>query len=151
MFSVNNKSKPLDYKSTDIFHLITEKLLRTMNILIPDLKTAVSFLCTRVHKPTTGGWDKLIRVLGLLKDKNKDLRILGADDLLRLETWIDSSHEVHTKMREHTGGVIYLSWGIVHGKYPNQKLNTKNMIRLDLLGMIKYVPYKIYTINFLET
>ena len=48
--------------------------------------------------------------------KKYDKRIIGSDDLLKLETWIDASPAVHEDMLGHTGGCLHCGFDIVHGK-----------------------------------
>ena len=64
----------------------------------------MSFIYTRVQCPTKGDWGKFRRVLNYLKVKKDDKRIVGFNDLLKLDTWIDASHAVHDGMSGHTGG-----------------------------------------------
>ena len=64
----------------EVFNSITEKLLQTIKILIPEFETSVSFLFTRMQEPTTEDWGKLIVILELLKATNNNQRILGTDD-----------------------------------------------------------------------
>ena len=64
----------------EVFNSITEKLLQTIKILIPEFETSVYFLFTRMQEPTTEDWGKLIVILELLKATNNNQRILGTDD-----------------------------------------------------------------------
>ena len=41
---------------------------------------------------------------------------MGMDDKLKLETWIDASHEVHQDMKGVTGGCMSKGWGLLHAK-----------------------------------
>ena len=49
---------------------------------------------------------KLYRVLQFIKQTKDDTRIIAADNLGEMYTWIDASYAVHDNMRRHTGGVI---------------------------------------------
>ena len=89
-------------------------------------------------------------ILVVLKAKNNDQSILGTDDFLRLEIFIDESHLVHPKMRGRTGGAISFGLGISHVKYAKQKFSTKFITDLEVLGIIKYLPCKIYFISFIQ-
>ena len=54
-----------------------------------DIKTVVAFLCTRVASPDEDDWKKLRRVLQYLRG-TIDLKLtLGADDITKMESWVD--------------------------------------------------------------
>ena len=55
-----------------------------------------------------------------------DVLILGADDMRRMNTWVDASYAVHEDMKSHTGGAISFGWGAMMCKSTKQKLNTKS-------------------------
>jgi hypothetical protein len=114
LFIINHESECLANEKADIYHSITAKLLWVSQRSRPDLETAVSFLCTRVQQPTVEDWGKLRRVLKFVKKTKSDRRIMGADDILKLETWIDASYATHENMRGHTGGAMSFGWGVVH-------------------------------------
>jgi hypothetical protein len=92
---------------------------------------------------------KLQRVLKFLKRTKSDRRTMGADDILKLETWIDASYATHENMRGHTGGAMSFGWGVVHEKASKQKLNTKSSTKSEVVGVSEYVPHKVQMINFL--
>ena len=50
---------------------------------------------------------KLRKVLNYLKAAKDDKRIMGSNNLLKLETWVDASHAVHEDMRGHTVCVLW--------------------------------------------
>ena len=108
------------------------------------------FICTRVQCPTEEDWGKLRRVLNDLKVTKDDKRIMGSDDLLKIETWVDALYAVHEGMRGLTGVCIYCGAGNIHGKASKQKLNTKSTTESEVAAVSKYVPYKIHMINILS-
>ncbi len=72
----------------------------------PDISTAVSFLTTRVTKPTVEDDNKLIHVLRYLRGtKDLALHISGSDGMLII-SYIDSSFAIHPDGKGHTGAVI---------------------------------------------
>lgn len=79
-----------------------------------------------------------------------DVRIVGADDLGKLFTWVDASYAVHPNMRSHTGGGMSMGTGVLHAKSSKQKLNTKSSTEAELVGVSDYVPYNIYMVNFMK-
>ena len=52
-------------------------------------------------------------------------------------------------MNGHTGAAISMGYGIIHGKYPKQKINVKISTESELAGMGEYVPYNIWFIMFM--
>ena len=116
----------------------------------PDIEPALSYLCTRVSKPTIEDEKKLHRVLDYLKDTLEDVRIISADDFDNLYTWVDASYATHPNMRSHTGGAMSFRTGILHGKSSKQKLNTKNSAEAELVAVSDYLPYHIWMVNFLK-
>ena len=116
LMDVNDQSTKLcDVRAAE-FHSLTAKLLYLEKRGRPDLETTVSFLTTRVSKPTEEDWKKLKRALTYLNQAKSDSRIIGCDSLTSIMTWIDVAFAVHPNMRSHTGGVISLGWGALHAR-----------------------------------
>ena len=84
-----------------------------------------------------------------IKHTINDKRIMGTDDMLKLETWIDASNAVHEDMKGVTGGCMSMGWGVLHAKASKQKINTKSICESELVGLSEYIPFKIYMINIL--
>ena len=150
LFLIDHDSPPLNIEQAETYHSITAKLLWVSQRSRPDIETAVSFLCKRVRHPTVEDWIKLRRTLKFLKKTKTDKRIMGADDILKLETWIDASYATHENMRGHTGGAMSFGWGLVHEKATMQKLNTKSSTETEVVAVSEYVPHKVQMINFLD-
>jgi hypothetical protein len=148
LFTVNDKCEQLDEAKSEIFHSVVAKLLFIMKRARPDLEPTISFLMKRVSKSDTDDWKKLKRCLGFVKGTIKDKRILGADSLDTLYTWVDASHAVHTNMRGHTGGIISMGTGMLHCKSSTQKINTRSTTESELVGVSEYLPYDIWFILF---
>ena len=114
-----------------------------------DIDLAVSFLCTRVSRSTEEDWGKLRRLLNYLWDTIDMPRVIGANGLDLMETYVDASYAVHPDMRGHTGGVLTLGRGIVQGKTTKQKLNTKSLTESELVGASDYIPWTVWAKRFL--
>jgi hypothetical protein len=56
LFVINSEAKKLNNEDSDMFHSVVAKLLFIMKHARPDLKTAVSFLMTRVSKSDEDDW-----------------------------------------------------------------------------------------------
>jgi hypothetical protein len=60
-----------------------------------------------------------------------EFRVIGADDLTKLKTWVDTSYAVHRDMKSHTGGVVSFGTGAALSKSSKQKLNMKSSAEAD--------------------
>lgn len=120
-------------ENMDIFHHIVAKLLFESKRAKVDRDLAVSFLCTRVPCSTNQDWEKLRILLHYLHGKLKMPRIIGANGMEILQTWVDASYHIHHDTRGYTSGVMSMGRGIIQGKISKQKLNTKNTTESELL------------------
>ena len=68
---------------------------------------------------------------------------MGASNLNRLVTWVDTAYAVYENMRFRTGGVVSFGRGLVHGRSSKQKLSIKSSTEAEVVGVGKYVPYNI--------
>lgn len=80
----------------------------------------------RVASPTVGDWLKLKQELTYLKRTLGIPRILGANGLEILQTWVVVLYAVHRDMKSYTGGVMSLGFGIFHHRSSKQNLNMKS-------------------------
>ena len=77
-------------------------------------------------------------------------RIIGAEDLGILQTWVDASYAIHPDMRSHTGAVISLGHGVINSKSSKQKINTKSLTEAELVGASDYISHTLWTSWFLK-
>jgi hypothetical protein len=150
LFTIDSDSTLLQQTQKERFHRIVQKLLYLSHRGWPDIQLTISFLCTRVSRSTTQDWAKLKQLLQYLNDTNELRRILGADDLSVLQTWVDASYAVHEDMKSHTGGAILFGTGAVLCKSTKQKLNTKSSTKAEVVGASDYIPNTIWLRMFLE-
>jgi hypothetical protein len=150
LFDIKNDATLLPKTESEVFHSIVAKLLYVSLRARPDILLAVSFLCTRVSSPTTHDQMKLKRLLEYLYGTLDLTLTLGADDLGKLQTWVDASYAVHPDMRSHTGGVISMGTGGILCQSTKQKLNTKSSTEAELVGASNYLPNTIWSKFFLE-
>jgi hypothetical protein len=92
----------------------------------------------------------LERVLAYLYGTLDEFRVIGADDLSKMQTWVDASYAVHRDMKSHTGGVVSFGTGAAMSKSSKQKLNTKSSTEAELVGASDYLPHAIWAKKFLE-
>ena len=134
LFEKSEPPKFLLPDESDSFHSVVQKLLYIYKRARPDIEPALSFLCTRVSKPTSDDREKLNRVLDYLSDTIDDVRTIGADGLDTLYKWVEASYAVHRNMRSQS----------------KQKLNIKSSTEAELLAVSDYLPYHISMIIFFE-
>jgi len=134
----------------ETFYHIVAKLLYVSKRARVDIDLTVSFMCTRVSKSTEEDWDKLRRLLNYLYGTMDMPRVIGANGMEVMETYVDASYAVHHDMRGHTGGVLTLGKGIVQDKASKQKLNTKSSTESELVGASDYIPWTVWAKRFLE-
>ena len=79
-----------------------------------------------------------------------DIRIIGAENLNDIYTWIDAAYAVNPDMMSQTGGAMSMGVGIIHGKSGKQRLNVKSSTEAELVGVSEYLPYNIWLLMFLE-
>jgi hypothetical protein len=80
LFKVNNESKNLDEEKRAIVYTFVMKAMFLCNRARPDVNAAIGFLSSRVKEPNEGDWNKLLKVMGFLKEIIKDVLTLEADD-----------------------------------------------------------------------
>jgi hypothetical protein len=144
LFTVKTDTEKLDDAKADIFTKFVAKLIWVMKRARPDVEPTVSFLSTRVKAPDKDDWHKFKRLMCWIKKTKTDVRIIGADDLLKMIVMIDSAHAVHDDMRGHTGGVTSFGTGIVDEKSSKQKMNTRSSTETEHVGTSEYLPKPIF-------
>ena len=150
LFKTNEECKKLKQDKKEEFHTTVAKMLFLCCRSRPDIKCAVSFLCTRVQQPDEDDWKKMIRVLKYLRS-TKDLTLtIKAEDILNPKWWADAAFAVHPDMKSHTGGVMTLGKGMIQSISRKQKLNTKSSTEAELVGADDILSDLLWTRNFLE-
>ena len=99
---LSEKATPLPKRRAETFHSVVAKLRYVVIRARMDILLAVAFLCTRVSKSTVQDEGKLQRLLEDVKGSIDDKYKLGANDLGRMQSWVDASYAVHPDMRSHT-------------------------------------------------
>ena len=151
LFVTDEKSPKLSGEQADKFVKFVSKLLWVMKRSRPDIETSISsFLCTPNKGPDKDDWCKLVRVMSWLKQTVEDVRIIGADDLHGMLTFIDSAHAVHPNMCGNTGGLTTFGTGIIDQKSGKQKMNTRSSTKTEVVGTSEYLPKNIYFEMFME-
>jgi hypothetical protein len=67
-----------------------------------------------------------------------------------MKWWVDASFALHPDMKSHTGGVMSLGRGAVHGTSTRQKINTTSSTEAEVVGLHEVLPQILWTRYFLE-
>jgi hypothetical protein len=143
--------KQLDKEKSELFHSVVAKLLYITKRARPDMEPTIAYLCTRVSKSDEDDLNKLRRALHYLQHTIDDVRKIGAENgMAHMKTWVDASHAVYDDMKSQTGGCMSFGLGVIHGRTNKQKLNSKSTTESEVIGVSDYLPYNIWTCNFME-
>ena len=151
LFEQNENDELLPLHLADTYHSIVQKLMYVCKCAQPDIKPALSYLCTKVSSPTVNDHGKLLRLLDFIRKSLDDKRIIGATSLNKFVTWVDAAFATHMNKQSHTGGTMSFGVGIVHAKSSKQKLNTKSSTEAELVAVSEYLPYHIWMVNFMKS
>ena len=150
LYHVNEHATKLSEDDADRFHSITMQLAYLAHRGRPDIRTAISFLSTRVSKPDEDDNRKLGRVLKYLQTTmNLVLRLEGKPEWI-VKCWVDASYAVHPNTKGHTGGFMTLGKGAVIGFSAKQKLVARSSTECELIGIPDVMPSLLWTRNFME-
>ena len=117
---MQEKSVELNEEKSELFHSIVAKLLYERKRARPDVETVVAYICTRVSKSTEDDWVKLRRLLGFIKHTINDIRIIGANSLQKIYTWVNASYDVHEDLKIHIGGAMSMGTGLLYQRSSKQ-------------------------------
>jgi hypothetical protein len=149
LFQVSESAELLGMREREDFHSTVQRLLYISKRARPDILTAISFLTTRVTRPTIEDQKKLIRVLQYLRgSKDLTLQVSGGDGMF-ITSFIDSSFGVHPDGKGHTGTVITVGTGAIYCKSGKQKLVAKSSTEAELIGLSDSLSQVLWTRNFL--
>jgi len=107
----------------------------------------VAFMSTRVRD--VDDYKKLARSMRYLRATSKLKLTLQAEDLSKMNWWVDASFAVHPNMRSHTGVVLSFGDGAIYGPSSKQKLNTRSWTEAELVGVNDALPQVLWTRQFL--
>ena len=93
-------------------------------------------MCTIVSKRDEDDWKKLKRVISYVQATIDNVRIIAADSLSTIFTWIDAAYAVTANMKIQTGGVTSLGLGVITRKDLKTKAECKEF-HGGRLGRIK--------------
>jgi hypothetical protein len=130
-------SPSLDGPAKEKVHSCVARLLFCAKRVRHDILTAISFLSTRVNKPTVEDEAKLQRVLKYLNNGFPDICMnLEADPGpdTNIHAYIDALYGVHPAGKSHSGIAISLGKGAVYVRSAKQVLVTKSSAETELVA-----------------
>ena len=151
LFKVDSDSpRLLDEERKKIFvHLVMQGLYLSQRGR-PDIRTAIAFLCGRLHNPDEDDYKKLTRMIWYLRGTKSLTLILQANDDGLVRWWIDASYAVHGDMKGHTGATLSLGKGGIYSGSWKQRLVARSSTESELIGVYDVLPQVLWTRQFLE-
>ena len=151
LFKTNSVDpKLLDDKKKKLFvHLVMQGLYLSQRGR-PDIRTAISFLCGRLHNPDEDDYKKLTRMIRYLRGTKGLILTLRANNDGIIRWWIDASYAVHEDMKGHTGATLSLGKGGIYNGSWKQKMVARSSTESELIGVYNVLPQVLWTKKFLE-
>ena len=116
----------------------------------PDIRTAIAFLCGRLHNPDKDDYKKLTRMIQYLGGTKTLILTLWANDDGIVQWWIDASYAVHDDMKGHTRALLSLGKGGIYNGSWKQRLVARSSTKSELIGVYDILPQILWTKQFLE-
>ena len=116
----------------------------------PDIRTAISFLCSHLNCPDEDDFKKLIRLIRYLRHTLYMCLVLGKDDTESVRWWIDASYTVHPSMHGHTGAAMTMGNGSIYSCSWKQKMVTRSSTESEVVSIYDVLPQILWTKKFLE-
>ena len=139
LFNEKEGVEELSGEKSDTFHTILDKSLYISKRARPGIDVSVAYLCTRVSRSIDDDWKKPRRVIGLLKGTVDDIRVIGADSMQNIYTWVYALYGFHDDLRSQAGEAMSFGQDFLHHKSSVHNLNTKSSIEAELVGTNVYI------------
>jgi len=149
LFQVDDEAA-LDSDNKEYFHSTVAQLLYLAKRVRPDLLFSVSYLTTRVQKPTVRDLEKLNRVLKYLNGTRDLALYLSGSNVLNISAYIDASYATHSDYKSHSGVCISLGRGPIYCSSSKQKLNSKSSTEAEMIAVSDGLNHVLWLRNLLE-
>eukprot|EP00934_Nitzschia_sp_Nitz4_P001751 Nitzschia sp. Nitz4//scaffold498_size9664//8500//9573//NITZ4_009089-RA/size9664-processed-gene-0.2-mRNA-1//1//CDS//3329553090//1751//frame0 len=114
LFRTRPDAKKLSGSRKETFvHLVMQGLYLSQRAR-PDIRTAISFLCSRIKSLDEDDYLKLTRLMQYLSGTVELTLTLDGSDIGKIQWWVDASFAVHDDTKGHTGGTMTLGSGSVY-------------------------------------
>jgi hypothetical protein len=149
LFKINEANKKLSIKKKEIFHTFVAKALFLSKRARPDIQPAIAFLTTRVKSPDESDWFKLHKLFGYLKTTKDEVLNLEADNLNKIQWYVDAAYAVHNDKKSQTGAIMTLGKGAILSVSTKQKINTRSSTEAELVSLDDVIAKILWTKKFL--
>jgi hypothetical protein len=151
LFKINSTNpQVLNDKDRDIFVRLVMQALYLSQRARPDIRTAVSFLSSRLHTPDKDDYHKLARLMKYLQ-ATPDLHLtLSSNGTGNVYWWVDASYTSHEDMKGHTGATMSLGYGSVYSSSTKQRIVTRSSTEGEMVGVYDAMPQILWTKRFLQ-
>ena len=144
LFKVNSTNPTLlTGEKKEIFVHVVMQLLYLSQRGQPDIRTAISFLCGRLHHANMDDYKKVARVIKYLRGTIDMPLCLQGDGSGVIKWYVDASYAVHPDMKGHTGGTLSLGKGSVYSMSTKQKLVACSSTESKVIGVHDVLPQSI--------
>ena len=150
LFEVREDAPALEEGRRQTFHTIVSRSLFMGKKARPDVQPTVAFLCTRVKEADNDDWKKLRRLMLFLKQTEKDVLTLSANDIRLVKWWVDGSYAVHKDCRSQTGATMSMGQGSILSSSKKQGLNTRSLTETEVVAVDDKLPQILWTKYFLD-
>jgi hypothetical protein len=150
LFNTRDDAAKITLEQADAYVRVVMQLLHVAQRARPDIRTAVSFLCTRLKSPDEDDYKKLYRVIRYLWETYDLVLRLKANGDGKIEWWVDASFAVHPDMKGHTGGVLSMGQGAIYCTSNKQKLVSRSSTESEVVGVHDVLPQILWTRHFLR-
>ena len=151
LFKTNLEDPKLlsDEQKKIFVHLVMQGLYLSQRGRL-DIRTAIAFLCSRLHNPDEDDYKTLTRMIQYLRGMKDLIHTLQTNDDGIVRWWIDASYAVHDDMKGHTGAALSLGKGGICSGSWKQRLVARSSTESELVGVYDILPQILWTKLFLE-
>ena len=132
------------------FHHTTAQLLFLSSQARRDIRTAVSFLTTRVKKPNEEDWGKLKRALKYLYGTRRLKLSLTIESMEVTKWFVDGSHNTQWDCKIHGGAMMVMGCGAISSYSRRIKVNTRSSTETKLVSVDAYMPEVLWSLYFIQ-
>ena len=149
LFTTRPDTPKISPQEQEIFHHLTMQLMYLSQRGIPDIRTAVAFLSSRVANPDQDNYMKLGKVIKYLESTLHLTLRLQADETNLLQWWVGAAYATHPDMKGHTGATFTMGHGSIYSNSLKQKLVARSSTEAELVGVHDILPQILWTRSYL--
>jgi len=124
-----NNREILPKEESERFHHLVAQLLFLSQHGRPDIRTAISFLLTRVETSRQRRRKEISQGDEYMQQSKHLTLTLDANEPIKTEWWVDAAYAVHPTLKGHTGGILSLGKGAVYATATKNRHSQLNPMR----------------------